>query len=115
VSKDGNPAWTRSVYTSVEGWHVLAERPDQQEAFAGAMRLQDDLLSATCVPPMDLSGVETIADVGGGTGDLLGAILEARPGVHGILVDRLRSRNRTGPLRRPASGAPRKAVPTSTG
>jgi hypothetical protein len=69
-------------------WSFLAAHPEEQDAFAGAMRLQDAMLSVACVPAMDLSGVTTIADVGGGTGDLLAAILEANPSLHGILVDR---------------------------
>jgi hypothetical protein len=51
------------------------------------MRLQSAMLSVACVPLMDLSGVTTIADIGGGTGDLLGTILEANPNVRGILLD----------------------------
>jgi hypothetical protein len=69
-------------------WSFLAAHPEQQDAFADALRLQAALLSVACVPAMDLSGIRTIADVGGGTGDLLAAILEANPSVHGILVDR---------------------------
>jgi hypothetical protein len=84
--KTGEAAFSRGF--GADFWSFLAAHPDQQEAFAAAMRLQDALMSATCMPVMDMSGVKTIADVGGGTGDLLGAILEANPGVHGVLVDR---------------------------
>jgi hypothetical protein len=85
-------------------WSFLAGHPEQQDAFADAMRLQASLLSVTCVPAMDLSGVKAVADVGGGTGDLLAAILEVNPSVHGILVDqpemlaRAHPALRTGPL-----------------
>jgi hypothetical protein len=84
--KTGEAAFPREF--GADFWSYLAQHPEQQEAFADAMRLQDALLSASCLPLMDMSGVKTIADVGGGTGDLLGAVLEANPGVHGILVDR---------------------------
>jgi O-methyltransferase domain len=69
-------------------WSFLAAHPDEQDAFADAMRLQAALLAVACVPALDLAGVTTVADLGGGTGDLLAAILEANPGVRGILVDR---------------------------
>ena len=37
--------------------------------------------------PADWSGVQTVVDVGGGTGALLAEVLRARPAVQGILVD----------------------------
>ena len=83
--RTGGAAFPRAFGTDF--WSFLAARPDEQDAFADAMRLQDAMLSVACVPAMDLSGVAAVADVGGGTGDLLAAILEANPSVHGILVD----------------------------
>jgi O-methyltransferase domain len=82
----GEAAFPRAF--GADFWSFLAAHPDQQDAFADAMRLQSAMMSVACVPAMDLSGIATIADVGGGTGDLLAAILEANPSVHGILVDR---------------------------
>jgi hypothetical protein len=83
--KTGGAAFPREF--EADFWSFLAARPDQQDAFADAMRLQDALLSVACVPHMDLSGITTIADVSGGTGDLLAVVLEANPEVRGILVD----------------------------
>jgi hypothetical protein len=62
------------------------------------------MFSLACVPLMNLSGISTIADIGGGTGDLLASILEANPSLRGILVEQpsmLTSAHpalRTGPL-----------------
>jgi hypothetical protein len=84
--RTGGAAFPRAFGTDF--WSFLAAHPDQQDAFADAMRLQDALLTVACVPAMDLAGVTTVADVGGGTGDVLAALLEANPGVRGILVDR---------------------------
>jgi hypothetical protein len=84
--KTGEAAFPRAF--GADFWSFLAAHPDQQEAFADAMRLQSALLSVACAPLMELSGVTTIADIGGGTGDLLAAVLEATPSLHGILVDR---------------------------
>src|SRR6516225_5949063 len=84
--RTGEAAFPRAF--GADFWSFLAAHPDQQDAFADALRLQAALLSVACVPAMDLTGVTTIADVGGGTGDVLAALLEANPGVQGILVDR---------------------------
>jgi hypothetical protein len=84
--RTGEAAFPRAF--GADFWPFLAAHPDQQDAFADALRLQAALLSVACVPAMDLTGVTTIADVGGGTGDVLAALLEANPGVRGILVDR---------------------------
>src|SRR5262249_52676495 len=84
--RTGEAAFPRAFGADL--WSFLAAHPEEQDAFADATRLQAALLSVACVPALDLSGVTTIADVGGGTGDLLAAILEANPGLRGILVDR---------------------------
>ena len=48
------------------------------ETFAGA---------GPIVEALDLSGVDRVADIGGGHGGLLAAILQAHPGMRGILFD----------------------------
>src|SRR4249919_2496753 len=44
-------------------------------------------LSLTCVPVLDWPASGTIADIAGGTGTLVAAVLQAAPGARGILVD----------------------------
>ena len=83
--KTGGAAFPRAF--GADFWSFLAAHPEEQEAFANALRLQSAMLSVACVPAMDMSGILTIADVGGGTGDLLAATLEANPNLHGILID----------------------------
>jgi SAM-dependent methyltransferase len=83
--KTGEAAFPRAF--GADFWSFLAAHPDQQAAFADAMRLQSAMLAVACVPLLEMSGVTTVADIGGGTGDLLAAVLEANPGIHGILVD----------------------------
>jgi hypothetical protein len=53
------------------------------EAMAEGTRMAAPGVVATC----DLSGVGTLADVGGGNGTLLAAFLAAHPGLRGILFD----------------------------
>jgi cyclopropane fatty-acyl-phospholipid synthase-like methyltransferase len=74
------------------------------------MRLQGAMFSAACVPVMDLSGVMTVADVGGGAGDLLAAILEANPDLWGILIDRPEMLARAHPALRTGALAGRRTL-----
>jgi O-methyltransferase domain len=69
-------------------WDYLAARPDQQALFDQAMEQRAGALSLACVPVLDWPTSGTVADIAGGIGILLGAVLEAAPGAHGILVDR---------------------------
>ena len=103
--RTGEAAFARAF--GADFWSFLAGHPDQQEAFAEAMRLQDALLSVACVPHLDLSGITALADVGGGTGDLLAAVLEVNPNVQGILVDQPAMLSRAHPALRNGSLAAR--------
>jgi hypothetical protein len=68
-------------------WEYLAAHPDQQALFDQAMVQRARLLSLACVPLLDWPATGTIADIAGGTGTLLAAVLQAAPGPHGILVE----------------------------
>ncbi len=69
-------------------WEVLAERPGQCETFQHAMTASSAIASQAIVEAYDFSGITRLADVGGGHGLLLAAILRANPGMHGVLFDR---------------------------
>ena len=69
-------------------WEVLAERPGQCETFQNAMSGSSALASQAIVDAYDFSGLERLADVGGGHGMLLAAILRANPAMKGVLFDR---------------------------
>jgi hypothetical protein len=68
-------------------WDYLAAHPDQQALFDQAMVQRAQLLSLACVPVLDWPASGTIADIAGGTGTLVAAVLQAAPGVRGILVE----------------------------
>ena len=68
-------------------WDYLAAHPDQQALFDRAMVQRAQALSLACVPVLDWPTSGTIADIAGGTGTLLAAVLQAAPGTRGILVD----------------------------
>jgi hypothetical protein len=69
-------------------WEVLAERPSQCETFQNAMTNSTAVAATAIVEAYDFSGIERLADVGGGHGHLLAAILRANPKMHGVLFDR---------------------------
>jgi hypothetical protein len=69
-------------------WDVLAERPSQCETFQNAMTASTAIAAEAIVEAYDFSGIERLADVGGGHGLLLASILRAYPNLHGVLFDR---------------------------
>lgn len=90
-------AWTRlapavetgrtafELHTGSELFPYLAERPEEAELFHRAMNASapvDVLLEAA-----DLSGAVTVADLGGGEGATLAAVLRACPQATGLLFD----------------------------
>jgi hypothetical protein len=68
-------------------WEYLAAHPDQQALFDQAMEQRAEALSLACVPVLAWPPSGTIADIAGGTGTLLAAVLQAAPDARGILVD----------------------------
>src|SRR4051812_30966774 len=83
--RTGRSAFRRRHGTSV--WEWFAEHPDEEALFAGAMRrlTEEDAPAIVAGYPWPQSG--TVCDVAGGVGTLLAAILDARPGLRGVLVD----------------------------
>ena len=69
-------------------WEVLAERPKQCESFQNAMTAMSGVAAKGVVEAYDFSGIERLADVGGGHGVLLASILRAYPDMQGVLFDR---------------------------
>lgn len=63
------------------------EEPEAVVTFNGAMTQASNHTSAAIVESLDLTGIRTVADIGGGQGRLLHAILEAAPDVRGTLLD----------------------------
>ncbi len=68
-------------------WEFNSAHPEHNAIFNAAMtgtsRPQSELLAGG----YDFSGIDTLVDVGGGHGVLLAAILQANPGMRGILFD----------------------------
>jgi hypothetical protein len=71
----------------METFDYLNSHPELGAIFNDAMTSVSELAIAPVVAAFDFTPFATIADVGGGHGRLLSAILDAAPGARGILYD----------------------------
>jgi hypothetical protein len=83
--RTGTPA-TTEVFP--EGfWTYMAEHPDAGRVFNDAMQAKAQGAIAGILPSYDFSRFSTIADIGGGHGHLLAAVLDAVPTATGVLFE----------------------------
>lgn len=68
-------------------WGHYADHPDEARQFDAAMTAKSHGDIAMLVAALNLTGVKTVADIAGGRGHFLRAILEANPNVSGVLFD----------------------------
>ncbi|MDQ3662977.1 MAG: hypothetical protein M3454_18400 [Actinomycetota bacterium] len=68
-------------------WAYLQRHPGEAEVFGQAMTAKAAADTAAVLGAYDFSDTDTIADIGGGRGHLLRAILNAVPTAEGILFD----------------------------
>jgi predicted O-methyltransferase YrrM len=81
----------KPAFEQVFGRNVMDWRRDHAEAGAlfDSYLAQEALAQAPdIVAAIDLSGIRSVADIGGGYGGLLVSLLEANPNLRGILFDR---------------------------
>jgi O-methyltransferase domain len=79
----------KAVFPDVFGtdfWAWLAEHPEERARFDRAMAQGSDTRIER-LETIDWRGGETVVDVGGGNGSLLGELLKAHPDLHGIVFD----------------------------
>ena len=79
-----------SPFHSVHGtgvWDYRAAHPEEDAVFNAAMTDIMRRANAHLLAVYDFGRFATVVDVGGGRGAFLGAILEANPGVRGVLFD----------------------------
>jgi len=69
-------------------WEALSRNPVHEAVFNAAMARRGALQAATLAGACDLSGVEKVVDVGGGSGALVEALLGAEPRLRGVVADR---------------------------
>jgi hypothetical protein len=68
-------------------WEYRRRHPEDGEVFDAAMLALSRADSAGILAAHDFGGYGTVADIGGGTGAVLAAVLAPHPGVRGILFD----------------------------
>jgi DNA-binding transcriptional ArsR family regulator len=68
-------------------YDFLAQHPELRTSFDRWMTRQSDQHNAAIVAAYDFSPFHTVADIGGGQGSTLAALLKANPSLHGILLD----------------------------
>lgn len=77
----------RNLATGKEGFNFLVRDREASEIFNGAMAEMTKLVAREVVDNYDFSGVQRVADIGGGHGALLKAVLESYPKMRGMLFD----------------------------
>ncbi len=83
--RTGEPAFSKSHPEGVFGY--LAHHPEESRTFDSAMTSKSHRDIAAILPAYDFSQFATIADIAGGRGHLLRAILKTSPKTRGILFD----------------------------
>jgi hypothetical protein len=79
-----------NAFTALNGedvWTWRSRDPEEASAFNRAMASASAPVGPALAAAYDFGAVGTVADIGGGSGTLLAAILAAHPGVRGILFD----------------------------
>jgi orsellinic acid C2-O-methyltransferase len=94
------PVWGRLLHTVKTGrnprdlvtrknpFESLAAHPEAERIFNDAMTEMSRLAADGVVRSCDFARFTRLVDVGGGHGELIGAILAATPALRGVLVDR---------------------------
>lgn len=83
--RTGEPIMTQTI--GVELFKYLGKHPAEAAIFDEAMSDYGQSISVAVATTYDFSGFKTIADIGGGNGSLLKAILEHHPTPNGVLFD----------------------------
>jgi hypothetical protein len=83
--RTGEPAFERLYGRPI--FEYLAERPEQARIFDAAMSNYSARELQAVLDAYDLSGVVTLADIGGGVGTKLARVLGGSPAMRGLLFD----------------------------
>lgn len=84
--RTGNPA-VNSIIQEPNFFAWLGGHPEEARIFAGAMAGKSLSQIRPVLDAYDFNGKTTIGDIGGSTGHLLNAVLEAYPGTQGVLFE----------------------------
>ncbi|MDW4906439.1 methyltransferase [Streptomyces sp. ADMS] len=67
--------------------YLNEEAPESAYVFNRAMTTSSEQSARDVAELLDLSGVSSVADIGGGQGRVVASLLEKHPGMHGTLLD----------------------------
>jgi hypothetical protein len=76
------------IYFGKQVFEWLADHPQEQEHFTGAMRNLSESLTQDALSDYKLPGGDVVADIGGADGTVLSILLARDPARRGILLDR---------------------------
>jgi SAM-dependent methyltransferase len=85
LSVDGSDSFAAAHGKAFFDW--MAEHPERWGIFDRAMAAGGRMHALTLARVVDWSTTRTVCDVGGGTGDLLAALLDLVPGLEGTVLD----------------------------
>jgi hypothetical protein len=83
--RTGEPAWDRQL--GKPAFEYMAEHPELEATFNAAMAEHTRDLAPAVIEAWDFGRFRTIADLGGGDGTLLAAIMRAAPRARGVLFE----------------------------
>lgn len=93
------PAWEKLLHSLKTGaiafdhvygkskWQYMGEHPEEARIFDQAMASFSGIIAAAVTEAYDFSSSGVVADIGGGNGSLLAAVLKSAPQTRGILFD----------------------------
>ena len=76
-----------ALYYGQPLFDYIGAHPELGPEFDRGMESLHGIETGAFLRAVDLAGVRTFADIGGGNGDVLGQVLRAHPGIEGILFD----------------------------
>ena len=83
--RTGEPAFEHA--NGVGLFEYIGRRPELQDLFAKSMGKANRQIQQAAVETYDLTGVQTLVAVGGGTGHVLAALLHRYPALRGVYLD----------------------------
>jgi hypothetical protein len=84
VRKGGTQA---AAVLGADLFDYLAGQPEEAAQFAASMEALTGAIATDAARVIDVSGVSLAVDVGGGTGELVRALMRANGGLHGLVLD----------------------------
>ena len=81
----GNPSWSARYGTDF--WAYFSAVPDRSRSFDAQLDIRGKQVGKELAKMIDWTGVETVADIGGGTGGVISTLMHSYPHLKGVLVD----------------------------